>query len=385
MGAIIGSFLMMLYASTHFANVAGPGHSLPAVSAAPLAGGGSDQDRIVTAVKRVLPSVVSIDVVINGVQQVPVDPFGQFYQNVPYKARASGSGFVISKDGMIVTNAHVVTGPNGQPDKKVTVVFKNGDRVSGSVYAVNPAVDVALVKVDYAKLPPPLQLGDSSKLELGQWAIAVGEPLQLQDTVTLGVVSGFNRDEVGGGQDTAARRFSGLLQTSAPINPGNSGGPLVDVNGDVIGINQLTAQSAQNIGFAIPINLVKQAVEGLEKHPGSFNGPLVTYLGIYSGTVNNNVRQQLNYLGGGIVIAQVVPNSPASKAGLAAGAVIQAVDGTRISSEEQFKKIIDAHKAGDRLKLRVWFQGEVRDLTATLGSQGSGSQNIVQPPAGSGP
>ncbi len=378
---------MMLYASTHFANVAGPNHTPPAVSAAPIAGG-SDQDRIVTAVKRVLPSVVAIDVTVNGVQQVPVDPFGQFYQNVPYHAKASGSGFVISDKGLIVTNAHVVTGPNGRPDSKVTVVFKNGDKVSGTVYAIDPAVDVALVKVNYSKLPPPLQLGNSSKLELGQWAIAIGEPLELQDTVTLGVVSGFNRAEVAGGQDTAARRFSGLLQTSAPINPGNSGGPLVDLNGDVIGINQLTAAQAQNIGFAIPIDLVKQAVASLEKHPGSFNGPPITYLGVYSGTVDNNVRNQLNYLGTGVAIQDVVQGSPAAKAGLTAGAVIQQVDGTRITSEDQFRKIVSSHKAGDKLSLRVWIQGEVHTISVTLGSTGSGSLNIVPgavPGGGGGP
>jgi S1-C subfamily serine protease len=376
-GAIIGSFVMMLYASTHFAGVAGPNHTPPAVSAAPLAAV-SDQQLIVDAVKRTLPSVVAIDVTISGVRQVPVDPFGQFYQNVPYKEPASGSGFVISSKGLIVTNAHVVTGPNGKPDSKVVVVFKNGDRIKGTVYAVNPAVDVALVKVNnYPKLPPPLQLGDSSKLQLGQWAIAIGEPLELQNTVTVGVVSGFNRTEVAGGQDTTARRFTGLLQTSAPINPGNSGGPLIDMNGNVIGINQLTATQAQNIGFAIPIDLVKQVVASLEHHPGEYNGPNVTYLGVYYQSIDNNLRRQLNYLGDGVVIAAVAQGSPAAKAKLQAGDVIQAVDGARITSSSQFQKIIKSHKPGDTLHLRVWSQGEVKQIAVALGSIASGNLNIV--------
>ena len=196
-GAIIGSFSMMVFASTHFANVAGTGNTPPAVSAAPLEGV-SDQARIVSAVKRVQPSVVAISVVINGQQVVPVDPFAQMFggqsagriQN--YHARASGSGFVLTRDGLIVTNAHVV--PTGVTN--IRVIFANGDNVPAKVYASNAAADIALLKVDgYKKLPPPIELGDSDRLEAGQWAIAIGEPLELKQTVTVGVVSGFNRNE----------------------------------------------------------------------------------------------------------------------------------------------------------------------------------------------
>jgi serine protease Do len=379
-GAVIGSFVMMLYASTHFTGVAGPGHTPPAVAAAPLPSGGvSDQTRIVEAVKRAIPSVVALDVTINGVRQVPIDPFGTFYVPERVHEEASGSGFVISRDGLIVTNAHVVNGLAGHPVKTCTVIFSDGRKVQGTVYAVNPEVDVALVKVNAPNLPPPLPLGDSSKLQLGQWAIAIGEPLQLQDTVTVGVVSGFNRSEPAGVPGAPERLFSGLLQTSAPINPGNSGGPLLDMNGDVIGINQLTATRAQNIGFAIPINLVKQVVAELEHHPGQFNGPEVTFLGIWYAPVTENIRQQLDYLGNGVVIESVVPGSPADKAGLQAGDVIQEVDGTRISSTDQLRGIIQKHKPGQQLHLRVWSQGGVKDVTVTLGSTPSGNLNIVQP------
>src|SRR5579871_2615763 len=166
-GAIIGSFSMMLYASSHFTNVAGPNHTLPALSAAPLTSGGSDQDRIISAVKRVEPSVVSLLVTVNGSRLVPLDPFSQLFGGGgpsvrrPIQERASGSGFVFSKSGLIVTNAHVV--PKGVSN--ITVVFANGDRVPGHLYSSNPAVDLALVKVDgYAKLPPPVEFADSTKL-----------------------------------------------------------------------------------------------------------------------------------------------------------------------------------------------------------------------------
>ncbi|MBV8152046.1 MAG: trypsin-like peptidase domain-containing protein, partial [Candidatus Eremiobacteraeota bacterium] len=235
-GAIIGSFSMMLFASTHFANIAGPGNTPPQVNAAPLAtfSGGDDQERIVTAVKRVEPSVVALNVSVNGRQYIPVDPFSQFFgQTSPVvprtvRQRVSGSGFVYQKSGnggLILTNAHVVTAAGTGTPSSIQVVFANGDRETGHLVSANVGVDLALVRVDnYAKMPPALELADSDRLQAGQWAIAIGEPLELKQTVTLGIVSGFNRSEVAGGEGGGApQQFKGLLQTSAPINSGNSG------------------------------------------------------------------------------------------------------------------------------------------------------------------
>ncbi len=211
---------------------------------------------------------------VNGTQIVPADPFQQFFggsggpvyrQRV--QERASGSGFVYSRSGLILTNAHVV--PKGV--SKITVVFNNGDREPGHVYSSNPDADLALVKVDnYAKLPPPVEFADFSRVQAGQWAIAIGEPLALQRSVSVGVVSGFNRDEPIQGDDGQLHLFRGLLQTSAPINPGNSGGPLVDYDGRIIGVNQSTAPvgGAQGIGFAIPASNVVRVAQVLEKSPG---------------------------------------------------------------------------------------------------------------------
>jgi S1-C subfamily serine protease len=385
-GAILGSFSMMLFASTHFANVAGPGNSPPVVSAAPLpSSGGTDQERIVNAVKRVEPSVVSLLVTVNGTRVVPADPFQQFFggggagptTQQKFQERASGSGFVYRSNGLILTNNHVV--PKGV--SKITVVFANGDHVPGHVYAQNPGVDLALVKVDnYAKLPPPVEFGDSSRLNAGQWAIAVGEPFELKQSVSVGVVSGFNRDEPIQDEDGNAHLFRGMLQTSAPINPGNSGGPLVDDQGRLIGVNQSTANpqaGAQGIGFAIPSNLVRDTAADLEKNPGKTinangTGTGVGYLGVALQPLDNNVRAQINFpesAGNGVVVAQIPPNGPAAKADLSPGDVIQKINGKDVTKPDDVISVVKALKPGASVSLQVWSAGTKKLVTLVLGEQ----------------
>jgi serine protease Do len=383
-GAIIGSFSMMLYASTHFAGVAGPGNTPPAVAAAPLTtavSGTTDQDRIVNAVKRVEPSVVALQVTVNGTQMVPTDPLSQFFgggggpmQQQKVVERASGSGFVYSRDGLIVTNAHVV--PKGT--SKITVVFSNGDRVPGHIFSANPGIDLALVKVDnYTKLPPPVEFADSSRLLAGQWAIAIGEPLSLQKSVSVGVVSGFNRDEPIMADNQQVRLFKGLLQTSAPINPGNSGGPLVDYDGRVIGVNQSTANAriAQGIGFAIPSNTVSQTALALSKAPGQTvnangSGTGVGYLGIITNPITNNIRTQISYHDqGGIVVGQVQSGQPADQAGLEPGDVIQTFNGKPLNQPQDLQAAVKATKPGQTVTLRVWSQGVKKNVEVKVGEQ----------------
>jgi S1-C subfamily serine protease len=386
-GAILGSFSMMLFASTHFANVAGPGNTPPIVSAAPLSNsGGTDQERIVNAVKRVEPSVVSLLVTVNGTRVVPADPFQQFFgggggggptTQQKFQERASGSGFVYRSNGLILTNNHVV--PKGV--SKITVVFANGDHVPGHVYAQNPGVDLALVKVDnYAKLPPPVEFGDSSRLNAGQWAIAVGEPFELKQSVSVGVVSGFNRDEPIQDEDGNAHLFRGMLQTSAPINPGNSGGPLVDDQGRLIGVNQSTANpqaGAQGIGFAIPANLVRDTAADLEKNPGKTinangTGTGVGYLGVALQPLDNNVRAQINFpesAGNGVVVAQIPPNGPAAKADLSPGDVIQKINGKDVTKPDDVISVVKALKPGASVSLQVWSAGTKKLVTLVLGEQ----------------
>ena len=374
-GAIVGSFLMMLYTSSHFGGVTGPNNTPPAMAAAPLSGV-SDQDRIVSAVKRTKASVVAIVEEINGRQVVPVDPFMQqfFGQSPgmmqPYKAKASGSGFVYDGSGNIITNAHVVNPPNGGRISKLTVVFGNGDRVNAHVVSANIGADLAMIKVDgYAKLPPPLTLADSDKLEQGQWAIAIGEPLELQQSVTVGVVSAFDRSEPIPTENGGVIDFKGMLQTSAPINPGNSGGPLIDIDGRVIGINQSTVRSsyAQGIGFAIPSNTVKRIAAELMKNPGVHEGTDTGYMGILMGNLTPGIRNQIGYNGpGGVAVGQVISGSPADQAGIQPGDVILQADGKAYSDFKALHDYIGTKKPNDTIRLEVWSQGSKKLVSVKL-------------------
>ncbi len=376
-GAVIGSFLMMLYASSHFGGATGPDRTPPAVAAVPLSGV-SDQDRIVSAVKRTKSSVVAITEQVNGQQVVPADPFfQQFFGGQgpgvaqPYKEEASGSGFVVDSQGDIVTNAHVLQPPNGGKVTQLTVVFANGDRVPAHVVAYNLAADVGLLRVDnYHKLPPPLELADSTRLEQGQWAIAIGEPLQLQQTVTVGVVSGFDRHEPIPTENGGEIDFKGLLQTSAPINPGNSGGPLIDIDGQVIGMNQSTVKSAyaQGIGFAIPSNTVRSVVGELQKNPGAHQGTDTGFLGIYMASLSAGVKNQIGFNGsGGVAVQQVFSGSPADQAGIQPGDVILQVDGQQYNDVKSLHNYISSKKPGDTIRLNVWSQGMKKFVAIKLG------------------
>ena len=383
-GAIIGSFLMMLYASTHFANVAGPNHTPPALVAAPLSGV-SDQDRIVSAVKRTKASVVAITEQINGQQFIPLSPFfGNQGPGVvqPYKGQASGSGFVYDNNGYIVTNAHVVNPPTGGRVSNLTVVFANGDRVPAHVIGVNVGADLAVIKVDnYKKLPPPLPLADSDKLEQGQWAIAIGEPYELKQSVTLGVVSAFNREEqVQAEGGNGIYDFKGLLQTSAPINPGNSGGPLIDIEAQVIGVNQLTNSNGQGIGFAIPSNTVRTVIPQLIKNPGVHQGTGTGFAGVALQSLTQGLKNQIGYNGqGGVAIVQVVPGSPADKAGLQPGDVVLSADGKAFTSDSALRQYLGAKKPGDVVRLNVWSQGVKKFVAVTLEERPADANVPAQP------
>jgi len=379
-GAVIGSFLMMLYASTHFVAVTGAPHDPPAAAAAPLSnGGGSDQERIITAVKRVKPSVVAIDVSVNGRQYIPVDPimqqfFGQQGPGVvqPFNAKDSGSGFVYGSQGYIVTNAHVVRPIPGAQTTSITVIFPNGEKAPATLVAANVGADLALLKItDGHHLPAALSLADSDKLQQGQWAIAIGEPYELQQSVTVGVVSAFDRSEPIQAENGQTMTFKGLLQTSAPINFGNSGGPLVDMNGDVIGVNQSTLGGrAQGIGFAIPSNTVRRVVEQMIAHPGITQPPAQAFMGVGLQAVTPGFRNQTNYRGqGGVAVTQVISGSPADGAGIEPGDVILKMNGKAYTNAAALSTAIGKLRPGDHVSIEFWSQGSKRLAQVTLGAR----------------
>jgi S1-C subfamily serine protease len=390
-GAIIGSFLMMLYASTHFVAVTGPPHDPPAAAAAPLSNSGSDQERIISAVKRVKPSVVAIDVSVNGRQYIPVDPImQQFYGQQgpgvlqPYSAKDSGSGFIYGSQGYIVTNAHVVRPIPGAQTTTITIVFPNGEKSPAKLVAANVGADLALLKVtDGHRLPASLTLADSDKLEQGQWAIAIGEPYELQQSVTVGVVSAFERSEPIQTESGQSITFKGLLQTSAPINFGNSGGPLIDMNGNVIGVNQSTLGGrAQGIGFAIPSNMVKRVVDQMIAHPGITQPPAEAFMGVELQSVSSGFRNQTNYKGqGGVAVIQVISGSPADSAGIQPGDVILKLNGKDYSDGAALSTAIGKLRPGDHVSVEVWSQGSKRLAQVTLGAKPDlGQQGDQQQP-----
>jgi S1-C subfamily serine protease len=331
------------------------------VAAANLFDGGSDQARITAAVRRDKPSVVALEVYVNGTRYVPTDIFGNTEQQT-VEGRASGSGFVYDTNGTIVTNSHVISPPRGGQVEKIDVLFANGDRIPGHVVSVNRSADLALVKVDgYGKLPVALTLGDSKKVEAGQWAIAIGEPLELRQTVTVGVVSGFDRSEPIGDEDGGEHTFTGLLQTSAPINPGNSGGPLIDMAGRVIGINQSVAGGAQGIGFAIPVDTIRADVAAMLNTPaGTSSGAVAAspaVIGVQLAPVAA-IRSQINYDGqGGVAVQAVTAGGPADSAGIAPGDVIQQIDGHAVDSPQAAATAIHAHQPGQTVAVQLWRNG----------------------------
>jgi S1-C subfamily serine protease len=312
-------------------------------------------------VKRDKPSVVALEVSVNGTRYVPVDPFGNTEPQT-VEGRASGSGFVYDASGTIVTNAHVVSPPSGGRVEKIDVLFANGDRVPGRVTAVDRNADLALVKVDrYAKLPPALPLGDSKKLDAGQWAIAIGEPFELRQSVTVGVVSGFDRSEPIDDENGTHHVFRGLLQTSAPINPGNSGGPLIDMGGRVIGINQSVAGGAQGIGFAIPVDTIRTDVtamlSGATPADGETNVASMAFIGVQLAPVSA-LGSAINYSGeGGVAVQAVTAGGPADTSGVAPGDVIEQIDGRSVDSPAAAAAAIHAHQPGQTVRLKIWHAG----------------------------
>ncbi|MCA1990672.1 MAG: trypsin-like peptidase domain-containing protein, partial [Coleofasciculus sp. S288] len=313
---------------------------------------------VTAAVNRVGSAVVRIDTERTVSQRIdPLfnDPFfrrffgDDFFSQVPQERllRGQGSGFIIDRSGIILTNAHVVN----QADR-VTVILKDGRSFEGKVQGADPVTDLAVVKIDGTNLPVA-SLGDSSTVQVGDWAIAVGNPLGLDNTVTLGIVSTLQRSSAQVGIPDKRLDF---IQTDAAINPGNSGGPLLNERGEVIGINTAIRADAMGIGFAIPINEAKiisaKLIRG-EKiaHP---------YLGVRMATLTPQIASENNRDPNspftipeinGVLIVQVVPNSPAAASGLRRGDVIVEVDGQAVTTADQLQRLVENSGVGQVLKI----------------------------------
>ncbi|MEJ1929749.1 HhoA/HhoB/HtrA family serine endopeptidase [Nostoc sp. NIES-2111] len=325
---------------------------------------------VTAAVNRVGSAVVRIDTertITRRVDPFLEDPFfrrffGEGFQGqLPAEQlRGLGSGFIIDKSGLILTNAHVVDKAD-----RVTVRLKDGRSFEGKVQGIDEVTDLAVVKINAGNSLPVAPLGSSNSVQVGDWAIAVGNPLGFDNTVTLGIVSTLKRSSAQVGITDKRLDF---IQTDAAINPGNSGGPLLNDQGEVIGINTAIRADAMGIGFAIPIDKAKAIAVQLERD-GKVAHP---YLGVQMATLTPELAQQNNNDPNsafaipevnGVLVIRVVPNSPAANAGVRRGDVILQVDGQAITSAEQLQSVVENSRLGQALQVKVQRGNQTQQLS----------------------
>jgi len=293
--------------------------------------------------KKAMGSVVGITT-----KEIVGDFFGE------REIEGTGSGIIINTNGYILTNSHVVGDGNA---KDISVLFENGDKKAGTVLWHDSSIDLAIVKVDATNLPVA-DLGNSDQLEVGEIAIAIGNPLGLefQRSVTSGIISGLHRSI----QVDEHNLIEDLIQTDASINPGNSGGPLLNSKGEVIGINTAKIKSAEGLGFSIPINTAKTIIEQVIKEG--------TYKTVFIGIKGVEVELYERQLGidlstdDGVIIIEVSPNSPASNAGLMSGDIIEKIDDKKIDNMNQLKKSLYKYNKGDNATLSIIRNGSKKKV-----------------------
>jgi len=286
-----------------------------------------------------------------------------------YLEQGQGSGFIISRDGYILTNNHVV----GNVDRMVVTLRDGRTFTDAKVIGTDPATEVALIKIEGTNFPI-LPLGDSDRLEVGDMVMAIGNPFGLSGTVTVGVISAVGRSDIG------IALYENFIQTDAAINPGNSGGPLVDLNGRAIGINTAIVSESggyMGIGFAIPINMARTVADQLRRTGRVVRG----YLGFYAQDVTPEIAKSLGLpRPQGAIIAQVERGSPADQAGLQPGDVILEMNGNPIETYSEFRNAIAAMRPGAAVQLQVWRNGKTSERTVTLGERPPEPGQARQPP-----
>ena len=317
------------------------------------------QDAFVSVHNAVKDSIVNIrtkkTVTINTYSPLEEMLYGNSGGQEKREASSLGSGFVVSKDGYVVTNNHVVDGAD-----EIYVKFSNGREYRTKLVGTSPEVDIAVLKIDLNGTFKPLEFANSDQVQIGQWSIAFGNPLGLNDSMTVGIVSAAGRSSLG------IEQIENFIQTDAAINQGNSGGPLIDITGKVIGVN--TAIYSQTggsvgIGFAIPANLAMTVKDSIIA-TGKFERP---YIGVYLGSLDSDKVKALNLKSSnGVFVLDVVPNGPAAAAGITKNDVIIAVDGKEVNSSGAFVGEIAAKKVGQNVKLTVIRNGKTVEVGVKL-------------------
>jgi len=308
------------------------------------------EEALVSLADKVRPSVVSLS------PYVPPSPSIRRQGDHSGMPASMGSGVIIDgANGIIVTNGHVVRGSG-----KVKVILFGGEEKVGTVLGTDEDTDLAVVQIETEKPLSTATLGDSSGLKIGQLAVAVGNPYGLNDTLTFGIISGLNRENVN------LSRYEDFIQTDASINPGNSGGPLLNIRGDVIGINTAIINYAQSIGFAIPSNIVRKVVDELLEFGEVRRG----WLGVGIETVTEKIAQQVKGKAGeGVWVNSVFEGDPAHRAGIRIGDVILRIGGTTVDSPSRMIRLIGAFSPGQSVNLDILRDGKREVVTVKLDNQ----------------
>jgi len=311
-------------------------------------------------VDAVEPAVVNVYVTQRQVVNVP--PQMQMLFGYPSSAermvQGQGSGFVISPDGFLLTNNHVAAGAS-----EIKVKFENGTEYTAKVVGTDPESDIALLKIEAKGALPWLKLGDSAALRVGDWVVAIGNPLGLGHTVTAGIVSGK-------GRILPEEPLNDFIQTDASINPGNSGGPLLGVNGEVVGMNTAIIQGANTVGFAIPSDHLEDIVAQLRDDGKVSHG----YLGVQMAALNDAGKKQLG-VEGGVLVTQVEPGGPAELAGIKPGDVLVRVDDRAISDAQTLQRAVQSLQPGKKVSVTVQRDGKAKLIEVKLGERPPESVN----------
>jgi serine protease Do len=274
------------------------------------------------------------------------DFFNRFFGDIPqrdFKQQSLGSGFIISDDGYIFTNNHVVENTD-----KILVKISDGKEYEAKIIGTDSKTDLALIKIKPENGLPTVEIGDSDSLKVGEWVLAIGNPFGLEQTVTAGIVSAKGR-VIGAGA------YDNFIQTDASINPGNSGGPLFNMQGKVIGINTAIVAHGQGIGFAIPINMAKTILEDLKTKGKVTRG----WLGISIQNISEDIAKSMNYKNkGGVLVSDVFKDDPADKAGIKVGDVITEINGRSIKDSQDLLLTIASLRVGDKATIKVWRDGK---------------------------
>ena len=287
-------------------------------------------------------------------QQDPFDDFfNKFFGRMPreQKRRSLGSGFIVSSDGYILTNNHVV-----EKADEVMVTLLDKEQFKAKIVGTDPKIDIALIKIDGKKKLPYVALGDSDKLEVGEWVVAIGNPFALGHTVTAGIVSAKGRI-IGSGP------YDDFIQTDASINPGNSGGPLFNLKGEVVGINTAVIQGGQGIGFATPIQLAKSVLDQLKEKGKVTRG----WLGVYIQRLTPETAESLGIPGRqGALVSDVTSGGPAEKAGIRSGDVIVGFEGKEIRDQHDLPQVVALTKPGKTVDVRLLREGKETTVAVTI-------------------